>query len=272
MSKVAIIMRSKNEMPYVQDVFQALFTQDYQDFALYNIDSGSTDGTVEFIKENNSLKTFEITAQQYLPGVVLNQMIAKTSASIIVLLNADAIPQSATWLSRLLYPILYEKIDGTISRQIARPDAHFIVQEDYRRAYDIAHFPGGVLCNFFSAVACAFKREVWEETKFYTQGYAEDLIWFTESQKKGRLFKLIDDSIVEHSHNYSLKDLYHKRYRHGVAAAHFSSLQLWHFCKEIIRDTARAALCGEVQTIPYNLLYRAAIYLGYYRGSKERFR
>lgn len=277
MSSVAIIMRSKNEMPYTKDVFDVLQRQTYRDFVIYNVDSGSTDGTVALIRERNpnTDKIIEIPPEEYVPGKVLNMMIERTSEPLIVFLNADAIPLSDDWLANLIAPLLSGEADGAISRQVARDDAHYIVKEDYKRAYNPSRFPGGVLDDFFSAVACAFKRELWEETKFYIGGYAEDLAWCRECQAKGRRFVMVADSVVEHSHNYSLKGLYRKRWRQGVAFGYIygssphALTRLYQVSREIVRDTVCAVKSGQLQTIPYNMVYRSLIYLAYHQGNKE---
>ncbi len=277
MSQVAIIMRSMNEMPYTKQVFAALKEQTFQDFVLYNVDSGSTDGTLEFVKAHNPdpSKVFEILPSDYVPGKVLNDMLARTKEPIVVLLNADAIPMDAHWLKELIDPIINDQADSTISRQIARPDAYWVVKQDYERAYDPRRFKDGYLNDFYSAVSCAFKRDLWEETQFYTGGYAEDLAWSRACKAKGARFKIAPESVAEHSHNYSIKGLYRKRYRQGVAFGYIYShapsglVRAFSCIKEIARDLWIAVTHGRFLTIPYNLLYRLVIYLGYYRGNCE---
>ena len=51
---VAIIMRSKDEQPYADRALRELAAQGYVEYVLYNIDSGSTDGTLEAIDAFNS--------------------------------------------------------------------------------------------------------------------------------------------------------------------------------------------------------------------------
>jgi rhamnosyltransferase len=277
---VAIIMRSKNEMPYTKSVFEALRHQTYRHFVVYNIDSGSTDGTLEFIRSANPdpTKIIEIQPKEYVPGRVLNRMVAEAKESVIVLLNADAIPLSPQWLEKLIAPILAGEADGTMSRQVARDDAYFVVKQDYLRAYDGQRFPGSVLHDFFSAVACAFTRACWEETHFYEEGYAEDLAWCRECQSKGKRFVFVADSVVEHSHNYSLNGLYHKRRRQGVAfgyiygSAPSMAARFYQLSREVARDTLNAITQGQFLTIPYNLAYRVEIHLGYHQGNREGLR
>ncbi len=277
---VALIMRSKNEMPYTRDVFEALERQTYRNYVLYNVDSGSTDDTLKVVRQHNPnpANIVEIAPEDYVPGKVLNMMIKAAHEPLIVLLNADAIPLDDQWLEKLLEPLLQGAADGAISRQVARSDAHFIVKEDYSRAYAMERFPNGVLVNFFSAVACAFRREIWDETKFYTGGYAEDLAWCQECQAKGRRFVFVADSVVEHSHNYTLKGLYRKRFRQGVTFGTISGMapsalgRLYQAGKEMLRDTYCAIKHCAPQTIPYNIIYRSLIHLAYYQGIKEGLR
>ena len=46
-------MRSKNENPYATMALKSLMKQNYLDFVLYNVDSGSTDGTLQAIEQYN---------------------------------------------------------------------------------------------------------------------------------------------------------------------------------------------------------------------------
>ena len=160
---IAIIMRSKDEMPYLRTTLERLRSQTVQHFDFFAIDSGSTDGSVDLLRSYcDADHLLEIPHKTYQPGRVLNDAIEAIDHQLIVLLNADAVPQSEEWLEKLVNPILKKTADATFSRQIARPDARFIVAYDYQRAYD----PKTASDSFFSAAACAFSRDVWEHHKF----------------------------------------------------------------------------------------------------------
>ncbi|MEN7972899.1 MAG: glycosyltransferase family A protein [Verrucomicrobiota bacterium] len=273
-SLAAIIMRSKNEMPYVCTTLGMLQKQTFQDFELFAIDSGSTDGTLDELRKHcNAEHLSQINPGDYSPGQVLNEAIARTGHSIVVLLNADAVPRSEDWLEQLIQPILDDAADATFSRQIARADAHFIVAYDYQRAYT-AEKAGD---HFFSAAACAFKRELWERHKFYKDGYAEDAIWATACRMFNARFKLAPGSEVEHSHNYSTKELFLKRFRHGISFAkvHGETSPLGrriYLCmRELGRDFLFACRQRQFRTIPYNIAYRITIHTGLHRGIREGF-
>ena len=270
---VAVIMRSKNEMPYAPLALKGLAAQTWKDFTLYNVDSGSTDGTLEVVRAANPERLQEIPPKAYVPGKVLNEMIAMSAEPVIVFLNADAIPDGDEWLERLLRPIVDGKADATMSKQTPRNDAHFVVKYDYHRAYDPRNIKEENE-DFFSAVACAFRREWWERQKFPESGYAEDLAWARDCRVKGARFKLVLDSVVEHSHNYTIKELYRKKFRHGQTFRRIYGLkpgffsQCYKCVREVVRDLLYALSRGRLDTIPYNLVYRITIHLALFKGSR----
>jgi rhamnosyltransferase len=273
-AQVAVIMRSKDEMPYVTPALNSLREQTFREVELWAVDSGSTDGSLEALqKEVAPERLIQIRPDEYIPGKVLNDMIARTAAPVIVFQNADAIFQHPDALEKLLRPIFDGEADATMCAQVTRPDARFIVSYDYQRAYNPKNIKGDN-ADFFSAVTCAFKRELWEQTKFPEAGYAEDVAWAKACRAQGARFQLVTDSVVEHSHNYTLRGLYRKKFRHGVTFAREYGrsanllLQTGELFKEWTRDLLYALRKGKLQTIPYNIAYRAVIHTALYQGLK----
>lgn len=275
MSRVAVIMRSKNEMPYLPEAIASLRRQTFNDFELWAADSGSTDGSVTVLQKSLDVHhLIQIAPKEYVPGKVLNDMTALTTQEFVVFQNADAIFQSDDALEKLLCPLFTGEADAVMSSQITRSDARFIVTYDYLRAYDPKNIKDDN-ADFFSAVTCAFRRELWEKIKIPDIGYAEDVAWAKLCRAQGARFKLVTDSVVEHSHNYTLKGLYRKKFRHGITFAQTYGrranlcLQALELCKEWLRDLFYAVRKGRLDTIPYNIAYRAVIHAGLYRGLKE---
>jgi rhamnosyltransferase len=268
-------MRSKNEMPHLPAAIESLRRQTFQDFELWAVDSGSTDGSGAVLqKEIDAAHLIQIAPKEYVPGKVLNEMTARTTQEFVVFQNADAIFQTPDSLEKLLQPLFDGGADAVMSAQVTRPDAKFIVTYDYLRAFDPKNIKGDN-ADFFSAVTCAFRRDLWEKIQIPDIGYAEDVAWAKLCRAQGARFKLVTDSVVEHSHNYTLKGLYLKKFRHGVTFAQtygrranlfFQTLEL---LKEWTRDLIYAVRKGRFDTIPYNIAYRAVIHTGLYRGLKE---
>jgi rhamnosyltransferase len=264
-------MRAKNEMPHAQRALAALRNQTRRDWKLYAVDSGSTDGTLEEIRAFPPDVMVEIAPEDYEPGPVLNRMVEMTGESLIVFLNADAVPLDNEWLARLVGPVEAGEVDATMSVQVARADADFIVAYDYARAYDPRNIKEENE-DFFSAVACCFRRELWEKHPFKTSGYSEDLAWARECRKAGARFRLVTDSRVEHSHNFTIPGLHKKRYRHGRAYVDIFDMrpnamrQMFLCIKEIIRDLLYAIRRGRIDTIPFNLRHRVTIHRALHEG------
>jgi len=261
-ANAAIIMRAMNEMPHVHATLAGLKQQTFQDFDLFAVDSGSTDGTLAKLQHHCDADHLT-QIDHYVPGPVLNAAIARTHHEIIVLLNADAIPQT-DWLETLLRPILENRADATFSKQLPRPDARFIVAYDYQRAYP----PNQTDPNFFSAVACAFTRELWEAHPFPETGYAEDARWATTCRADGAHFLYQKNSIVEHSHNYTLTELHQKRRRQAAALGNPPARGKC--LREIARDLLHAISKIQLHTIPYNIAYRLTLHAGGRKGFKEQ--
>ena len=277
MTDIAIIMRAKNEMPHARRALASLRTQTRKDWKLYAIDSGSTDGTLEEIRAFQPDKLVEIAPEDYEPGPVLNRMVAMTSEPVVVFLNADAIPLDDLWLEKLVAPVESRAVDASMSVQVARDDADFIVAYDYARAYDPKNIKEENE-DFFSAVACCFRRELWEQHPFKDKGYSEDLAWARECRQAGARFRLVTDSRVEHSHNFTIRALHKKRYRHGRAYVDIfgsrpAPLRQTYLCaREIVRDLLHAVRKRKFSTIPFNLAHRYTIHRALYLGMRDECR
>ncbi len=270
-------MRAKNEMPYARAALASLRTQTRQGWKLYAIDSGSTDGTLEAIRAFPPDELVQIAPEDYEPGPVLNRMVGMTREALVVFLNADAIPLDDRWLENLVAPVERGEADATMSVQVARPDADFLVAYDYQRAYDPRNIKEENE-DFFSAVACCFRRTLWEEHPFKDEGYSEDLAWARECRRAGARFKLVTTSRVEHSHNFTIAGLHKKRYRHGRAyvdifGAKPQPIKQAYLClREMVRDTLHALRCGQPGTIPHNLHQRLTIHRALYLGMRDECR
>lgn len=274
MDPVAVIMRSKDEMPHVRRTLAMLARQRECPFVLYNVDSGSTDGTLEAILEANPERLTRIRPEDYVPGRVLNLMVATTTSAVVVFLNADAVPLHEEWLARLVEPISRGEADAACSRQEPRADATFLVRFDHARAFN----PKWLTPDndtFFSAVSCAFRRSLWEKQRFREEGIAEDLEWSRRCRRDGARFVYVPDSRVEHSHNYTAAQIGKREFGHGMAYAHIFGLrpslprQAGRCLKEIVRDALEAARTGQLATVPGNVAFRVAYHAAHYRGLRE---
>src|SRR3954467_8655180 len=94
--RVTIIMRSFNEAWALRDTLPALQAQDYTNWELVVIDSGSTDGSVELIRPAKPKHFVQILPHDYQPSRVMNQGMVLAETETAIFLNADATPQGSS--------------------------------------------------------------------------------------------------------------------------------------------------------------------------------
>ncbi len=218
---VSVVMRSFNEAWAIGETIRQLFAQDFPgEIELIVIDSGSTDGSLEIIRAANPAKLIEIPPGSYVPGVVLNRGAREASHEWIVYLNGDATPVGTNWLTNLLAPCLAAARFGAgFSRQIARPDCRAVFAHDYDRCFgpqrESARWE-----HFFSMVSSVTRRAVLAEVPIREDlQYAEDDEWTRRLAAQGFTLPFALDSVVMHSHNYTLRQSYRRAFGDAKALA-----------------------------------------------------
>src|SRR5437867_5079337 len=122
----SIIMRSCNEAWALRQTLPALHAQEYKAWELIVIDSGSTDGSVELIRQAQPKHFIQIKRQEYNPSRVMNHGMQLAQSPYGIFLNADATPQDRNWLRPLVTALFDARTAAVFGRQIPRPDCHAI--------------------------------------------------------------------------------------------------------------------------------------------------
>ena len=272
MSKVSIIMRSKNSDWVIAQSLAALYSQSFKDFELIIVDSGSTDKTLEIIKSYPH-KLIQIEPQNYFPGTVLNMTIEKCEGEIIIFQNSDAVPLTSETLNNLLKAFEDNQTQAAFARQIPRPDAATCVRRDYSQSFpDSSVTPDWIT---LSLPLAAMRKSIWKKHKFYTDAWAsEDTEWGKWAKDNSYKIAYMKDSLVMHSHNYTLKQLYCRKYVEGEADAFIynkkaniisSMINILKFCmKDLVLHLSKLDVSGLVKT-PFRVW--TAEY-AYYKGNK----
>jgi len=213
-------MRTKNCAWVVDQALAALYAQDYTDFELLVVDSGSTDATLEMVGRTPA-RVVRIAPQDYVPGAVLNDAIATIRSPLVVFQNADTVPLEPSALRRLLAPLCDESVVATFARQIPRPEARPWVRRDYRSAFP-ASGPAPEWMPL-SLPFAAMRRSVWERHPFYVDAWgSEDTEWGAWARREGHNIVYVPGCRVMHSHNYTLSQIYGRRFIEGEADAFVS--------------------------------------------------
>jgi rhamnosyltransferase len=286
--KVAIIMRSYNDIETIGGTFKALKNQSFQDFVLWNHDSSSDDGTLKVILANNNPGRVMVNdPASYNPARVLNKAVSFCDNEIIVFLNSDATPTSDTWLEDLIAPIVNEgvkKVGATFGRQTARHNCRSLFIKDTERAFG----DGRIAANwrhFFSMANAAARKSTLVEFPFEPQmQYSEDIEWSRRIKQAGLGIEYVAAAKACHSHNYSLRESWKRHFGEGKAEAFifppselntsFMRYFLMPLVMEILRDAAysfrRCSIDGLLHCVPLRVAQKVGRWLGLRAGLRAR--
>ena len=218
---VSILMRARNDEALIGRALKAVFAQKTDlKFEVVVCDDASTDGTRE-VAARFPVRFFERPAGPYKPGRTLNPLVRAAKGDIVVFNNSDAVPLDERWLDELVKPLLAgSRHVFAFANQLPRADAQALVRKDNERAFG----DGKVQATwrfFFSLASSATWRQNLLEVPFDEDiQYSEDVAWaWRNSRREVDPVKIVycPDARVEHSHNYTLRELA-KRFR-GEGAA-----------------------------------------------------
>ena len=218
---VSILMRAHNDEALIGRALKAIFAQKTDlKFEVVVCDDASTDGTRE-VAARFPVRFFERPAGPYRPGRTLNPLVRAAKGDIVVFNNSDAVPLDERWLDELVKPLLAgSRHVFAFANQLPRADAQALVRKDNERAFG----DGKVQATwrfFFSLASSATWRQNLLEVPFDEDiQYSEDVAWaWRNSRREVDPVKIVycPDARVEHSHNYTLRELA-KRFR-GEGAA-----------------------------------------------------
>lgn len=274
MPRVSIVIRSRNDAPFIKQVLDKISEQTFSDYEILNFDNASTDGSREIIAQYKNVRLFSIPDGAYIPGKVLNHAFEESLGEIIVYNNSDSIPYDRFWLEELIKPLITQKAQATYARQVSRPDAFPWVKLDYSRA-----FPDSPLSNtFFSMVSSATTRTTLEQFPFNPNiSYSEDIYWAKTLRDNGIKIAYTPKSIVEHSHNYSIEQVQRRFYGEGYADGQIwgNNQGVFSFIKGLtggcFQDILWLLKTGKLTQLHRSLRYRFIQKYAYRSGLKDFF-
>lgn len=216
---VSIIMRSFNEAWALRETLQGLAAQNFKEWELIAIDSGSTDGSVEILRQFQPRHLIEIPHRDYNPARVMNHGMEIASSNFGIFLNADATPQGSDWLGPLVNALLDPRVAAVFGRQIPRPDCQAVFAHDYERCFGPKR-ESSSWEHFFSMASSGIRKDIWEKRGFNVQmQYSEDDEYTRWCRAQGYRVDHVPESVVMHSHNYTAAQAWKRSFGEGRALA-----------------------------------------------------
>ena len=216
---VSIIVRSYNEGWALRETLPALRAQEYKDWELIVIDSGSTDGSVDLIRAAQPQQFVQIEPHEYHPARVMNRGMELARSPFAIFLNADATPQGSNWLRPLVRPLFVPTCAAVFSKQIPRPGCQAVFAHDYERCFgarrESRHWE-----HFFSMASSGIRKDIWAKRRFDERmRYSEDDEYTRWCRTQGYHIVYVPESVAMHSHNYTPDQAWKRSYGEAKALA-----------------------------------------------------
>ena len=281
MALVSVLVRAWNDEAWIGKTLEGIFGQEGAGaFEVLVCDDGSKDRTRE-IAAGFPVRFVERPEGGYKPGRTLNAMVRAAKGEIAVFNNSDAVPLGKDWLRELISPLLGKGGERKVAfaNQVPRGDARALVRKDHERAFG----DGKVQATwrfFFSLASSATWRRLLVESPFDEEiQYSEDVEWaWRNSRREREPVEVVycPRARVEHSHNYTLKELARRFRGEGTADRVIFgdgpslARELAGAARETLRDWAWLAGkprdWGEIPSAPVRRLVQR---VAHWRGTRE---
>lgn len=233
MVALSVLLLTKDGVCHLQRLLPALFSQkSVPSFEVIALDSGSTDGTTNLLRQF-PLRLVEIPSADFHHAGTRNLAATLAKGETLIFLSQDATPTSDHWLSKLISGFVDPRVGAVYGRQLPldrslaeRRDTFDMLYGAQRFVKDPAHRNGlGYRFYHFSDVNAAIRRSVWEETRF-----PEDLKVFEDlgiaKLMLDRGWKIVyePEAAVFHSHNHDTLGLFRRYFDIGYT---LKTLKIW---------------------------------------------
>jgi 2-desacetyl-2-hydroxyethyl bacteriochlorophyllide A dehydrogenase len=234
--ETSIIIRAFNEEQWLPHVFAALAKQQYRDFEVLLVDSGSVDRTREIAAEYGA-RIVRLRSEDFTFGHSLNVGVSEARGRLIAILSAHAIPASDAWLERLVAPLRQDDVAMVYGGQRGHEMSKFSEVCDFERIYPSKAERVHAADPFANNANSAIKRERWKEHPF-DEGLPglEDIEWAKHWSERDQQVVYVPDACIIHVHAESWAQVRRRYYREGMAARWVGLRILRHIPGEVWRE------------------------------------
>jgi rhamnosyltransferase len=223
---LSLLLLMKSHLKYLHRSWDIIAGQDYEGPVEYvYIDSGSTDGTIEFMRARG-IEAHHIPPSEFHHGRTRNLAASLARNEILVCLSADAIPLDNQWLRHLVEPFEDARVGATYGRQVAGPEIgavrRFGMEWEYplvRQVRDLSETREIHLGLFrMSNANSAIRAEVWRRFKFNeTVVTTEDMGLCRDILTNGMKVVYVPEAAVCHCHEKSLWCEFQNAFDSGIS-------------------------------------------------------
>jgi rhamnosyltransferase len=295
---LSIVILTHNGSQDIREVLTGIYDQKTSaSYEVMVIDSESTDGTTRLVRDF-PVRLIEIKKAEFSHPRTRNFACQQARGECVILMTQDAIPYNQLWLDNLVKPLATDlRVAGTYSRQLPRPGCNpsemrdiytgagpirqvksVDPADDYQKQNYEAH-----LYDFiqFSNVSACYRKTVLQKFPFNERlVMVEDMEWCKQVIEAGYMVIYEPTSVVLHSHNHSLKQVYKRHREYGLSLREFTPLTstmptvLLGALRETILDqffilSLDMSPLSKIRWALRSPLYRACMKFGLYQGLRD---
>lgn len=222
---VEIICPLYNAEDYIENLDKTLKKQKNVEISKISYILTESSDSSEFLLNKLSADYKKIKKEEFSHSLSRENVAMQSKADILVFITQDIEIRDNNWLEELVKPIINEEVVACFSRQLTKynniekytreknyPDKSYIVSKD-----DIEKL--GLRAFFFSDASSAVKTDIFKKLN----GYDGKKLPTNEDQyiaykiiTNGYKIKYCANSVVYHSHRFSLRQLYKRYYDTGL--------------------------------------------------------
>lgn len=212
---VSVIIPVKNEALKIRACIDGILQQTVPVHEIIVIDSGSTDGTIDILRDYQNINLIEIPAETFNHGDTRNLGVSRASGEYVLLTVGDARPYNEFWLEELLNGFIDQEVAGVCGKQVIphekdkNPmDWYYPISEEGVIRYQFKDNQDFIkldaiekkkICGW-DDVTAIYKRQVLIQIPFQKTSYCEDAIWAKEAILKGHAIVYNQSAKVFHYH------------------------------------------------------------------------
>jgi rhamnosyltransferase len=214
---ISIVIPVKNGEASIKACLDGIFTQTLNDkLEVIIIDSGSTDGTLELVKQY-PVRLYQILSSEFNHGATRNLGVTYAKGEFVVMTVQDARPRDNKWLELMMEHFSDPEVAGVCGGQCVphEPDKNphewyrptkmdgFISYQFKKNEFDkLTNQQVRSYCGW-DDVNAIYRKSILEAIPFLNVSYGEDFVWAYHALKNG--YNIVYDSRakVYHYHHAS---------------------------------------------------------------------
>mgnify|MGYP002541015700 CR=1 FL=1 len=217
MKKIDIICPLYNAEKYIENLHKSFTMQKKVKInKIKYVLTESEDNTEKYLK-NQNIEYKKITKNEFSHSLVREQEAMESDSDIIVFVTQDVVIDDELWLYNLTKDIGKDGIVATYSRQVTKynniekytREANYPAQSKIVSQNDIPKL--GLKTFFFSDASSAIDTNIFKKLNGYdgkNLPISEDMYIAYKIITNGYKIKYCAESVVHHSHNFTLKEVY----------------------------------------------------------------